>query len=138
MAIDENKQKALAAALGQLRNNLVKAPSCARVKTVPWMWKPSLPVRFHWISRGAGGLPMGRIVEIYGPESSGKTTLTLQVIAAAQREGKTCAFIDAEHALDPIYARKLGVDIDITCCAPSRTLASRHWKSVTPRHVLAQ
>lgn len=55
---------------------------------------------------------MGRIVEIYGPESSGKTTLTLEVIAAAQREGKTCAFIDAEHALDPVYAKKLGVDID--------------------------
>lgn len=55
---------------------------------------------------------MGRIVEIYGPESSGKTTLTLELIAAAQREGKTCAFIDAEHALDPVYAKKLGVDID--------------------------
>lgn len=80
---------------------------------------------------------MGRIVEIYGPESSGKTTLTLQVIAAAQREGKTCAFIDAEHALDPIYARKLGVDIDnLLCSQPD--MASRHWKSVTPWRVLAQ
>lgn len=57
---------------------------------------------------GAGGLPMGRIIEIYGPESSGKTTLTLQVIAAAQREGKTCAFIDTEHALDPIYVSHPG------------------------------
>ncbi|KJH09779.1 ATPase domain-containing protein, partial [Vibrio parahaemolyticus] len=64
------------------------------------------------IALGAGGLPMGRIVEIYGPESSGKTTLTLELIAAAQREGKTCAFIDAEHSLDPVYAKKLGVDID--------------------------
>jgi recombination protein RecA len=64
------------------------------------------------IALGAGGLPMGRIVEVYGPESSGKTTLTLELIAAAQREGKTCAFIDAEHALDPVYAKKLGVDID--------------------------
>jgi recombination protein RecA len=64
------------------------------------------------IALGAGGLPLGRIVEVYGPESSGKTTLTLEVIAAAQREGKTCAFIDAEHALDPIYARALGVNID--------------------------
>jgi recombination protein RecA len=64
------------------------------------------------IALGAGGLPMGRIVEVYGPESSGKTTLTLELIAAAQRVGKTCAFIDAEHALDPIYARKLGVNID--------------------------
>jgi recombination protein RecA len=64
------------------------------------------------IALGAGGLPMGRIVEIYGPESSGKTTLTLEVIASAQREGKTCAFVDAEHALDPIYAEKLGVNIN--------------------------
>ena len=64
------------------------------------------------IALGAGGLPMGRMVEVYGPESSGKTTLTLELIAAAQRQGKTCAFIDAEHALDPIYAAKLGVDID--------------------------
>ncbi|MGD6858452.1 MAG: recombinase RecA [Enterobacteriaceae bacterium] len=66
---------------------------------------------------GVGGLPMGRIVEIYGPESSGKTTLTLQVIATAQREGKICAFIDAEHALDPIYAKKLGVNIDNLLCS---------------------
>lgn len=63
------------------------------------------------IALGIGGLPCGRICEIYGPESSGKTTLTLQVIAEAQKEGKVCAFIDAEHALDPIYAQKLGVDI---------------------------
>jgi recombination protein RecA len=64
------------------------------------------------IALGAGGLPYGRIVEIYGPESSGKTTLSLSAIAEAQKQGKTCAFIDAEHALDPIYAEKLGVDID--------------------------
>ncbi len=61
---------------------------------------------------GINGLPFGRIVEIYGPESSGKTTLTLQVVAEAQKLGKTCAFVDAEHALDPAYARKLGVDLD--------------------------
>jgi len=64
------------------------------------------------IALGVGGLPRGRVVEIYGPESSGKTTLTLHVIAEAQRAGGTCAFIDAEHALDPGYARKLGVDLD--------------------------
>jgi recombination protein RecA len=64
------------------------------------------------IALGAGGLPLGRVVEIYGPESSGKTTLTLEVIAEAQRAGKVCAFIDAEHALDPIYAEKLGVNIN--------------------------
>src|SRR6202020_1967319 len=61
---------------------------------------------------GVGGIPRGRVVEIYGPESGGKTTLTLHVIAQAQKLGGTAAFIDAEHALDPIYARKLGVDVD--------------------------
>ncbi|HAQ32487.1 MAG TPA: recombinase RecA, partial [Rhodospirillaceae bacterium] len=61
---------------------------------------------------GIGGLPRGRVVEIYGPESSGKTTLALHVVAEAQKTGGTCAFVDAEHALDPAYARKLGVDVD--------------------------
>ncbi|BBA84819.1 recombinase RecA [endosymbiont of Pachyrhynchus infernalis] len=71
------------------------------------------------IALGAGGLPMGRIVEIYGPESSGKTTLTLQIIAEAQKKNKTCAFIDAEHALDPLYACKIGVNInDLLCSQP--------------------
>src|ERR1700710_194151 len=64
------------------------------------------------LATGIGGFPRGRIVEIYGPESSGKTTLALHAIAEAQKRGGTCAFIDAEHALDPIYARKLGVDVD--------------------------
>lgn len=64
------------------------------------------------IAIGIGGLPYGRIVEIFGPESSGKTTLTLSVIAQAQKSGKICAFVDAEHALDPVYAKKLGVDVD--------------------------
>ena len=64
------------------------------------------------LALGIGGLPYGRIIEIFGPESSGKTTLTLSVIAQAQKQGKTCAFIDAEHALDPVYAKKLGVNID--------------------------
>src|SRR4030081_778520 len=64
------------------------------------------------IALGVGGLPRGRVTEVFGPESSGKTTITLQVIAEAQRAGGTAAFIDAEHALDPIYARKLGVDVD--------------------------
>ena len=64
------------------------------------------------LALGIGGLPRGRIIEIYGPESSGKTTLALHAIAEAQKRGGTCAFIDAEHALDPIYARKLGVDVD--------------------------
>src|ERR1700739_3544928 len=64
------------------------------------------------IALGIGGLPKGRVIEIYGPESSGKTTLGPHVIAEAQKKGGTCAFIDAEHALDPIYARKLGVNLD--------------------------
>jgi recombination protein RecA len=64
------------------------------------------------LALGVGGMPRGRVIEVYGPESSGKTTLALHVIAEAQRRGGTCAFIDAEHALDPIYARKLGVDVD--------------------------
>src|SRR5690606_3604713 len=64
------------------------------------------------IALGVGGLPRGRIIEIYGPESSGKTTLALHTIAEAQKKGGTAAFIDAEHALDPVYARKLGVDLE--------------------------
>ncbi|EDW2978067.1 recombinase RecA [Salmonella enterica subsp. enterica] len=122
MAIDENKQKALAAALGQIEKQFGKGSIMRlgedRSMDVETISTGSLSLD---IALGAGGLPIGRIVEIYGPESSGKTTLTLQVIAAAQREGKTCAFIDAEHALDPVYARKLGVDIDNLLCSQPDT-----------------
>ncbi len=111
--MDENKQKALAAALGQIEKQFGKGSIMRlgdnRAMDVETISTGSLSLD---IALGAGGLPMGRIIEIYGPESSGKTTLTLELIAAAQREGKTCAFIDAEHALDPVYAKKLGVDID--------------------------
>lgn len=111
--MDDNKQKALAAALGQIEKQFGKGSIMKlgenRTMDVETISTGSLALD---IALGAGGLPMGRIVEIFGPESSGKTTLTLEVIAAAQREGKTCAFIDAEHALDPVYAKKLGVDID--------------------------
>ena len=79
---------------------------------------------------GVGGLPRGRVVEIYGPESSGKTTLTLQVIAKVQKLGGTAAFIDAEHALDPQYAQHLGVE-SRSCCSPSPTTASRRSRSPT-------
>jgi len=111
--MDQNKQKALAAALGQIEKQFGKG-SIMRLgdnKTldVEAVSTGSLSLD---IALGIGGLPMGRVVEIYGPESSGKTTLTLQVVAEAQRNGKTCAFVDAEHALDPIYARKLGVNVD--------------------------
>ncbi|WP_279048658.1 recombinase RecA [Cedecea davisae] len=122
MAIDENKQKALAAALGQIEKQFGKGSIMRlgedRSMDVETISTGSLSLD---IALGAGGLPMGRIVEIYGPESSGKTTLTLQVIAAAQRSGKTCAFIDAEHALDPVYAKKLGVDIDNLLCSQPDT-----------------
>ncbi|MCK6262319.1 recombinase RecA [Vibrio sp. ZSDE26] len=111
--MDANKEKALAAALGQIEKQFGKGSIMRlgdnRTMDVETISTGSLSLD---IALGAGGLPMGRIVEVYGPESSGKTTLTLELIAAAQRVGKTCAFVDAEHALDPIYAQKLGVDID--------------------------
>ena len=111
--MDENKQKALAAALGQIEKQFGKGSIMRlgdnRAMDVETISTGSLSLD---IALGAGGLPMGRIVEIYGPESSGKTTLTLELIAAAQKVGKTCAFVDAEHALDPVYAEKLGVNID--------------------------
>lgn len=111
--MNENKSKALAAALGQIEKQFGKGSIMRlgdnKTMDVETISTGSLALD---IALGAGGLPMGRIVEIYGPESSGKTTLTLELIAAAQREGKTCAFIDAEHALDPIYAQKLGVNIN--------------------------
>ena len=122
MAIDENKQKALAAALGQIEKQFGKGSIMRlgedRSMDVETISTGSLALD---VALGAGGLPLGRIVEIYGPESSGKTTLTLQVIAAAQRQGRICAFIDAEHALDPVYAKKLGVDIDNLLCSQPDT-----------------
>lgn len=111
--MDSNKQKALEAALGQIEKQFGKGSIMRlgdnRTMDVETISTGSLSLD---VALGAGGLPMGRIVEIFGPESSGKTTLTLEVVAAAQRAGKTCAFIDAEHALDPVYAKKLGVNID--------------------------
>ncbi|WP_067867183.1 recombinase RecA [Neptuniibacter marinus] len=111
--MDANRKKALDAALGQIERQFGKG-AVMRMgdqprEAIPAVSTGSLGLD---IALGIGGLPYGRIVEIYGPESSGKTTLTLQVIAEAQKEGKTCAFVDAEHALDPIYAEKLGVDVD--------------------------
>src|SRR5690606_40693026 len=107
--MEENKQKALGAALSQIERQFGKG-AVMRMGEQPREVLPSVSTGSLSldIALGIGGLPYGRIVEIYGPESSGKTTLTLQVIAEAQKQGKTCAFIDAEHALDPIYAEKLG------------------------------
>ncbi|ANG61550.1 recombinase RecA [Marinobacterium aestuarii] len=111
--MDANRKKALDAALGQIERQFGKG-AVMRMGDQPREAIPSVSTGSLGldIALGIGGLPYGRIVEIYGPESSGKTTLTLQTIAQAQRQGKTCAFIDAEHALDPIYAEKLGVDVD--------------------------
>ena len=111
--MNDNKQKALDAALSQIERQFGKGSIMKlgdnKALNIDAVSTGSLGID---IALGIGGLPMGRIVEVYGPESSGKTTLTLQVIAEAQKEGKTCAFVDAEHALDPIYAQKLGVNID--------------------------
>ncbi len=112
--MDINKGKALSAALGQIEKQFGKGSVMrlgdggppANIEAVP---SGSLGLD---LALGIGGLPRGRVVEIYGPESSGKTTLTLHVIAEAQKLGGTAAFIDAEHALDPAYAKKLGVNID--------------------------
>ncbi len=108
------KNKALEAALGQIerafgKGSIMRMGAKAGDEQIEVISSGSLGLD---LALGIGGLPRGRIVEIYGPESSGKTTLALHAIAEAQKRGGTCAFIDAEHALDPIYARKLGVDVD--------------------------
>ena len=112
MATQEEKQKALEAALGQIEKQFGKGAIMKLGDSQKLDIEAISTGSFGLdLALGIGGLPMGRIVEIFGPESSGKTTLTLSVIAEAQKVGKTCAFIDAEHALDPIYASKLGVDV---------------------------
>src|SRR5690606_21153390 len=110
---DGNKEKALSPALAQIERQFGKG-SMMRLGDSESIAGPAISTGSLSldIALGVGGLPRGRIVEIYGPESSGKTTLSLQVIAEAQRAGGTCAFIDAEHALDPVYAEALGVDVD--------------------------
>ncbi len=112
--MDENRKKALAAALQQIekqfgRGSVMRMGDKSAIRDIEAISTGSLQLD---VALGIGGLPKGRVVEIYGPESSGKTTLTLQAIAQSQKAGGTCAFIDAEHALDPEYARKLGVNVD--------------------------
>ncbi|KGE52632.1 recombinase RecA [Xanthomonas axonopodis pv. vasculorum] len=111
--MDENKKRALSAALSQIEKQFGKGSVMRMgdrvIEAVEVIPTGSLMLD---IALGIGGLPKGRVVEIYGPESSGKTTLTLQAIAECQKKGGTAAFIDAEHALDPIYAAKLGVNVD--------------------------
>ena len=112
--MDENKRKALDAALGQIdrqfgKGSVMRLGDSNIAEDIQVYSTGSIGLD---IALGVGGLPRGRVIEVYGPESSGKTTLTLSVIAEAQRKGGTAAFIDAEHALDPSYAQKLGVNID--------------------------
>jgi recombination protein RecA len=112
--MDEDRKKALAAALGQIdkqfgKGSVMRLGDSEATKAFESISTGSIGLD---VALGIGGLPKGRVVEIYGPESSGKTTLTLQVIAEAQKVGGTAAFVDAEHALDPKYAEKLGVDVD--------------------------
>src|SRR5687768_889538 len=113
VAVNTDRQKALEAALAQIdrafgKGSAMKLGSREKID-IDTVSTGSLGLD---IALGVGGLPRGRVIEIYGPESSGKTTLTLHVIAEAQKAGGTAAFVDAEHALDPAYAKKLGVDID--------------------------
>lgn len=112
--MDENKRKALDAALGQIdrqfgKGSVMRLGDSSVAQDIQAYSTGSLGLD---IALGIGGLPRGRIIEVYGPESSGKTTLTLSVVAQAQKQGGTAAFIDAEHALDPSYAERLGVNID--------------------------
>ncbi|MDR9499503.1 MAG: recombinase RecA [Hydrogenovibrio sp.] len=112
--MDENKRKALDAALGQIekqfgKGSIMRMGDAGVVRDIASVSTGSIGLD---IALGIGGLPRGRVVEIYGPESSGKTTLTLHAIAEMQKLGGTAAFVDAEHALDPQYAQKLGVDVD--------------------------
>jgi recombination protein RecA len=112
--MDDNRKKALAAALGQIekqfgKGSVMRLGESVAARDIEAVSTGSLGLD---IALGVGGLPRGRVVEIYGPESSGKTTLTLQVIAEIQKAGGTAAFVDAEHALDPVYAEKVGVNVD--------------------------
>ena len=114
ISMDKDKSRALDAALSQIERNfgkgsIMKLGKNDRSMDIEVVSTGSLGLD---IALGVGGLPRGRVVEIYGPESSGKTTLALHTVAEAQKKGGICAFIDAEHALDPIYARKLGVNTD--------------------------
>jgi len=112
--MDDNKKKALAAALGQIekqfgKGSVMRLGDSAAARDIDVISTGCLGLD---VALGIGGLPKGRVVEIYGPESSGKTTMTLQVVAECQKNGGTAAFVDAEHALDPIYAEKVGVNVE--------------------------
>ena len=112
--MDDNRKKALSAALGQIekqfgKGSVMRLGDSMATRDIEAVSTGSLGLD---IALGIGGLPRGRIVEIYGPESSGKSTLAMHVVAEAQRNGGICAYVDAEHALDPVYAKAIGVDTD--------------------------
>jgi recombination protein RecA len=112
--MDDNRKKALAAALGQIekqfgKGSVMRLGDSATARDIEAISTGSIGLD---VALGIGGVPKGRVIEVYGPESSGKTTLTLQIVAEAQKMGGTAAFVDAEHALDPTYAEKLGVNVD--------------------------
>jgi recombination protein RecA len=112
--MDDNRKKALAAALGQIekqfgKGSVMRLGDSGTANNIEAVSTGSIGLD---VALGIGGVPKGRVVEVYGPESSGKTTLTLQIVAEAQKTGGTAAFVDAEHALDPAYAEKLGVNVD--------------------------
>ena len=131
--INEEKKKELEAALGHIEKQygkgsvmkLGESSANMQVETVP---TGSLSLD---IALGVGGVPKGRIIEIYGPESSGKTTVVLHMVAEVQKRGGIAGFIDAEHALDPVYAKNIGVDID-NLYIPSRIMVSRLWRLQRP------
>ncbi|WP_078120860.1 recombinase RecA [Thiosocius teredinicola] len=112
--MDDNRKKALAAALTQIekqfgKGSVMRMGDANAIRNIEVVSTGSLSLD---LALGVGGVPKGRVIEIFGPESSGKTTMTLHIVAEAQKTGGTCAFVDAEHALDPVYAEKLGVDMD--------------------------
>ena len=131
-AMDDQKGKALAAALAQIekqfgKGSIMKMGEAQIQNDLQVVSTGSLGLD---IALGVGGLPRGRVVEVYGPESSGKTTLCLQVVAQVQKQGGVAAYIDAENALDPVYAGKLGVNVgELLSRNPTR--ASRRWRSPT-------
>ena len=125
---NSERKKALDAALAQIEKQFGKG-SVMRLGANSKMQVEAIPTGSMALDAalGIGGLPRGRIVEIYGPEASGKTTLALHAVAECQKMGGEAAFIDVEHALDPVYAKALGVDVDSLLC-PSPITASRRWK----------
>ena len=127
---DGDKQRALEAAIAQIdrafgKGSVMKLGKAGMVNEIESVSTGSLGLD---MALGIGGLPVGRVIEVFGPESSGKTTLALHTVAEVQKKGGVAAFVDAEHALDPVYAQKLGVNLDDLLCR-SRTPASRRWRS---------